>query len=169
MSVGVGVLDILAVIVKCKEIYTSFAAEYASAPARVQELVDTCRYLTDVFGDVTAVDGGGVPKELHRTFVRKLQECNDYIDKYRSIKAEYLAECRSATIPDRLVGHWEAAWQTGRYAFASKSAKELRDALELETVKLLLYIMTSMRWVLPPCSSFWDHTLCCPGADRVVT
>jgi hypothetical protein len=145
MSFGVGVLDILTVIAKCRDIYTSFAGEYDSAPARVQELVDTCRYLTNVFGDVTAVDGSGVPAELHRTFVRKLEECNDFFAKYRTLKREYLAEQQSLTNPERILGNFQKAFQTGRYAFAGNSAKELRDALELETVKLLLFLMTSMR------------------------
>jgi hypothetical protein len=149
MSFGVGILDILTVIDKCNDIYVSFTGEYESAPARVQELVDTCRYLTNVFGDVTAVDGGGVPKELHRTFLRKLEECNDFIANYRALKEGYLKEQRSATLTDRLRAHWEKAWQTGKYAFAGKSAKELRDALEAETVKLLLFLMTDMRCVLP--------------------
>ncbi len=149
---GVGVQDLIAVIVKCKDIYTAFADEYESAPARVQELVDTCRYLTNVFADLTAIGdgggGGGVPEELHRTFVRKLEECNAFIKTYHALKREYLHQHRSASITGRLLDHWRTTWQTGRYAFDGRRAKELRDALDLETGKLLLFVMTSMRCVL---------------------
>src|SRR5262249_34097998 len=97
MSLGVG-LEIATVIAKCKHIYTTFTNEYESAPARVQELVDTCRYLTNVLGDVEAVVGdGGVSRELHGTFERKLKECDGFIAKYRKLKSEFLDEERSAT------------------------------------------------------------------------
>jgi hypothetical protein len=149
MSFGVGLLDIVTVLKKCKDIYTAFNSEYESAPARVQELADTCRYLTNVYNDVRAVDGGAFPQELNQTFGRKLEECNDFLSKYRSLKNEYLAEQRSVSITDRMRDQWEKAWQTGRYAASGKTAKDLRDALELEINKLLLFIMTSMRCVLP--------------------
>jgi hypothetical protein len=149
---GVGIQDIVNIISKCKDIYTAFAGEYDSAPQRVQELVDTCTYLTNVFSALAVIDGagaGGVPQELHRTFARKLEECNSFIKTYHALKKDYLNDARSATLTGRLVGAWKTTWQTGRYAFEGKKAKELRDALDLETGKLLLFVMTSMRCV--PC------------------
>jgi hypothetical protein len=146
---GVGVNDILIFIKKCKDIYTSFAGEYDSAPGRVQELVDTCNYLSTVFKDVTAVEGDGMPPALQRTFERKLEECNHFIEHYRSLKKDYLAQHQASSMTERLRRHWETTWQTTRYAFELKTAKELRDALELETVKLLAFLMTTMRCV--PC------------------
>jgi hypothetical protein len=48
---GFAVTELLQAIKKAKQIYDAFRDEYDRAPARIKEVVDTCKYLHGVLVD----------------------------------------------------------------------------------------------------------------------
>jgi hypothetical protein len=138
-GIGFSVTEIAQAIAKCKNIYDTFTDEYESAPARIRDLVDTCRYLRDVLENFTSAVNSIYSQE-HR-FRRKLDECDAFINKYKSLKVDYLLSAGEATMTDRLRQIWEEGWQTGKYAFNGDRARDLKDGLSLEIQKLVLFIL----------------------------
>lgn len=138
-SPGFSLTELIQAIAKCKSIYDAFTDEYESAPAKIRDLVDTCKYLRDILKDFQSTVGDGYSQE--HSFGRKLDECNVFINKYKSLKQEYLVSAGETTITARLRTNWERAWQTGKYAFDGERARDLKDALSLEIQKLVLFIL----------------------------
>jgi hypothetical protein len=136
---GFSVSELIQAIAKCKNIYDAFTDEYESAPARIKELVDTCKYLRDILEDFVAILGDAYPQENH--FLRRLEECDAFIQRYRSLKQGYLASVAETTITSRIRQQWEMVWQTGRFALDGDRARGLRDGLSLEIQKLVLFIL----------------------------
>jgi hypothetical protein len=134
---GFSVTELIVAIDKCITIYRAFTDEYESAPARIKELVDTCKYLHDVLKDFKSLNV--YPQE--HGFLRKLDECDAFINKYRSLKQDYLKSMGVPTITARIRIAWEQACQTGRYAVDDVRARELKDGLSLEIHKLMLFIL----------------------------
>jgi hypothetical protein len=139
---GFSVSELIQAIGACKSLYTAFVDEYESAPAKIKELVDTCKYLQNVLEDVKSLleyYGDVYPNES--SFQRKLDECDDFINKYRSLKQDYLKSVGEATVTARTRIAWEKAWQTGRYPLDDVRARDLKDGLLLEIQKLVLFIL----------------------------
>lgn len=139
---GYSVNDLLKAISKCKDIYDAFAGEYDNAPARIQDLVDTCRYLHDVLGNIQWMFGDhNYPQES--AFVSRLAECEDFIHHYQHLKKDF--QKAHGTRKDR----WLAAWETTKYAFDHDRAEKLKHALSLEMQKLMLFILVFALSVSP--------------------
>jgi hypothetical protein len=136
---GFSIPELIQAISKCKNIYDTFRDEYESAPARIRDLVDTCKYLRDVLEDIKSTVGDVYSQE--HSFGRKLDECNAFISKYKSLKEDYLRSEGEATMTAMLRQKWEQVWQTTTYAFDSDRARDLKDALSLEIQKLVLFIL----------------------------
>lgn len=148
---GYSVHDLLQTISKCKAIYNAFRSEYDNAPARVQELVDTCQYLHDVLGNVKWMFGNNIyPQEA--TFSYKLRECEAFINRYSHLKQGF--EKMHGSRKDK----WLKAWETTQYAFEDKNAEKLKAALSLEMQKLVLFIVV-FALSAPPAPRFWTEEL----------
>jgi hypothetical protein len=136
---GFSATELIQAIAKCKNIYDAFTDEYESAPSRIKELVDTCKYLRDILEDFQSILGDIYPQGI--SFGRKLDECSAFIEKYKSLKEGYLAFINETTITSRVRYAWDRAWQTGQFAFDGTRARDLKDALSLEIQKLVLFIL----------------------------
>ena len=142
MSFGFSIPDLLQGIAKAKNIYDTFTDEYESAPARIKELVDTAKYLHDVLQDCQILleqSGDAYPHEA--TFDRKLDECEAYIKQYKALKEDHLEAVTRQTFASRLLHTSQRVLQTTQFAFDDQRAKDLKDGLQLEIQKLLLYIL----------------------------
>lgn len=76
-GLGFSVTELIQAIAKCKNIYDTFTDEYESAPSRIKEFVDTCKYLRDILEDFQSVLGDIYPQGI--SFGRTLDECNAFI------------------------------------------------------------------------------------------
>jgi len=136
---GFSVTELFQAIAKCKDIYNSFKDEYECAPSKIKELVDTCKYLRDLLEDFQSILGDSYQQGI--SFERTLDECEAFIEKYKSLKEDYLTSINATTITSRARNAWDRAWQTGQFAFAGDRARYLKDALSLEIQKLVLFIL----------------------------
>ena len=147
---GFSVTDLLQAINKGKQIYDTFRGEYENAPARIRELVDTSSYLVDVLQDVQSLldqYGDVYPQEAN--FGRKLDEVGAFIDKYKALKREYGESTAAQSIGAKALRTWQQALQTTHYAFDDQRARDIKDGLQLEIQKLLLFILVFALCVFP--------------------
>jgi hypothetical protein len=139
---GFSITEILQAISKCKTLYDTFTDEYESAPARIRDLVDTCKYLHDILDFYCKIlDSYGLSYAQASSFTRKLDECSAFIKRYKALKQDYLRSIGQSTITTRLRHGWEQTWQTAKYAFDNNRASSLQAALGLEIQKLVLFIL----------------------------
>jgi hypothetical protein len=143
---GFSVTELFQAIKKCKDIWDAFTDEFGNAPARVQELVTTCKYLYDVLLDIKSVISDSYSQEAG--FLRTLQETDRFIVKYKHLKQEYLDSEGSSSFNQRLRDKWLRIWETTKHEFDDK-ARYLRDALSLEIQKLVLFLVLYALSVAP--------------------
>ncbi|MCJ1477787.1 hypothetical protein MMC13_006460 [Lambiella insularis] len=139
---GFSVTELLQAINKGKDIYNAFRDEYENAPARICELIDTLNYLTAVLQDVQSLldqYGDVYPQEAN--FGRKLDEVEAFIGKYKTLKRAYGETAAKKSFAVKVRGTWLQAWQTAHYALDDQRARDLKDGLQLEIQKLLLFIL----------------------------
>lgn len=135
---GFSVTELLQATNKAKQIYDAFRDEYDRAPARIKEVVDTCNYLHRVLQDCQSllhVYGEVCPQVDNSS--RKLDECDAFIQKYRSLKPGTQHSNAVHTSSNNTCN----VWQTTRLAFDDQTARDLKDGLQLEIQKLLLFIV----------------------------
>jgi len=119
-----------------------FRDEYESAPARIRELVETSNYLADVLQDIQSLldqYGDIYPQEAN--FGRKLDEVDNFIEKYKALKRDYGKLATTQRFGAKARKTWQQAWQTTQYAFEDQRARDLKAGLQLEIEKLLLFIL----------------------------
>ena len=141
---GFSVTELLKAARRAKGIWDSFADEYENAPAKLKELVDTCKYLHDILHDFSALLGYYdqiYPQE--GSFGRKLEECERFIDKYKTLKEGFITKRPNVTFGAKLLTAPLQAFQTTRYSFDDQRARDLKDGLSLEIQQLLLFCVVS--------------------------
>lgn len=138
---GFSVTDLLQAADKAKHVYNTFYGEFDNAPARIQELAETSKYLHDILENVRKiVEWYGVVFPGESSFNKRLEECDTFIDKYSALQpidpADASAIANGKTIPQR----FRRVWLTTRYAFNHNSDR-LKDGLLLEMQKLNTFIL----------------------------
>jgi hypothetical protein len=152
-SPGFSVNDLLEAASKCRDIYHAFRGEYDNAPSRIQELVDTCKYLDDVLQAIRGIFGDNYyPQES--SFASRLNECEAFINRYKLLKNDFTRSngASNGAGKEQWLKLWDAtqrAYQTSRYAFEVEEAQRLKDALSLEIQKLNLFILIFALFVFP--------------------
>jgi hypothetical protein len=136
---GYSIPELIKTIRKCKDIYDGFTDEYSSAPACVQELVDTCNFLQEILHDSQSLLGVGYPHQTN--FAQRIAECEAFINKYRNLKHEFFQSVPGRPASAQLVDTWKKAWQTTKYVLDEKKARDIKSALSLEIQKLVLFIL----------------------------
>ena len=183
---GYSLIELYQVAKQAKQIWNAFTDEFESAPARIRELVETCDYFSQALFDFTSLLDQyeeTYPKE--RSFDRKLCECQAFIDKYWSLKADYLTKLQThkwmqvwyTALPLFLQSNTSAKnhdRQTARYAYEDGRAQELRDGLSLEIQKLLAFIVVFALLVSSTrseseCSVFSAHHSVGRGTPQSIT
>ncbi|KAF2468447.1 uncharacterized protein BDR25DRAFT_344192 [Lindgomyces ingoldianus] len=137
---GYSLFELYQTAKKAKQIWNAFTDEFENAPTRVRELIETCDYLSKVLCDFTSLleeYEEAYPQE--ESFDRKLLECQAFIDRYWSLKGDYLTELQTHRLGLGSRRTWKQVWQTTRYAYDNKRAQELKDGLCLEIQKLLAF------------------------------
>ncbi|KAI8629680.1 hypothetical protein F5Y19DRAFT_484584 [Xylariaceae sp. FL1651] len=140
-SPGFSVTELLKAIKKCKDIWDAFTDEYKNAPARVQKLVKTCKYLHDVLLDIKSVIGDNYPQQA--SFLCTLQECEQFINKYRHLKEEYIHKEGGTSSKQRLRDNWLRIWETTKHEKQRETAGTISNDSQF---KELVQHLQSIRW-----------------------
>ena len=191
---GYSIFELYQTAKQAKQIWSAFTDEFESAPARIRELVETCDYLSQVLFDLTSLleqYEETYPQE--RSFDRRLRECQAFIDRYWSLKADYLTKLQTHRLGSGSRRTWIQVWytalplslqsntsaknhdrQTARYAYEDGRAQELRDGLSLEIQKLLAFTMVFALLVSSTrseseCSVFSAHRSVGEGTLQLIT
>lgn len=118
-----------------QRIYDTFFDEFDEAPARVQELLSTVKYLSDILQESEALLAScnrTFPGQ--DTFTRKLEECDQFIRK----RCTRVPESSEIGSPVRV----RKIWHTPSSAFEDQEAQRINDGLQVEMQKLVLFILT---------------------------
>jgi hypothetical protein len=88
---GFSIPDLFQALGKAKEIWDAFYGEFDNAPYRIKELNDSFNFLRSALvtcHNLCQLQGIELPSSLVHPFMHKLQECQAFIHKYRSLNGE---------------------------------------------------------------------------------
>lgn len=133
---GFSVSELVLAINKCRDIVSAFTDEFASAPARVQELVETVKYLRTVLQYLEDIHGDIYPHKS--AFLDRLRECEKFIKKYKSLQQRSSKSGSETSLADKLRRPLDTAWFGLE---GEKRAVALNNALSLQIQNLVVFFV----------------------------
>ncbi|KAK2755574.1 hypothetical protein FQN54_006514 [Arachnomyces sp. PD_36] len=138
---GFSVFELLRAADKAKHVYNTFYGEFDNAPARIQELAETSKYLHDLLENVRKiVEWYGVAFPGESSFSKRLEECDSFISKYSALQPVDTSDAGVSANGKTIQHKVRRVWLTTRYAF-NHSSDQLKGGLLLEMQKLNTFIL----------------------------